>query len=232
MADKDDEQKQREAEETKKADERIAEIANRAAADHAKRLTAKFEKELKDRDERIATLMAEREPKKDPQQPATPPAGATPAEARLRELEARIAERDRKLDEADKERKAVELQRQADEERNATVQALADAGVTGKAQKGALAVLMADKRIGRDEAGRVCFLVPKEGYVEKTPVDDGIKDWVNSEEGQLYLPAKGIQGSGTKPSAARTGGKAPTRSETISDAKKALTDMFRGMSGQ
>jgi len=232
MADKDDEQKQRE-EEAKKADERTAEIANRAAADHAKRLTAKFEKELKDRDDRIAVLMAEREAKKDPQQPATPLTQAnTPELARLKELEARIAERDRKLDEAEKERKAVEAQRAADEERNATVQALADAGVVGKAQKGALAVLMADKRIGRDESGRVCFLVQKEGYVEKNPIDDGIKEWVNSEEGQLYLPAKGIQGSGTKPATARTGGKPPTRSEAVGEAKKALSDLFRGMGGQ
>jgi hypothetical protein len=228
MAVKDDEDKKQadEADRLKAEETRFAEIANRAATEHVKRVTAKFEKELKDRDDKIAALQADRVEKKDPQAPELPAGVVDVNLAKYKELEARIAERDRKLDEADRERKQVEAQRRTDEEISATQAALAEVGITGKALRGALALLKEDKRIGRDDAGRVCFLVPKDGYTDKLPIEDGIRAWADTDEGKMYRPAVGVTGSGAKPQPRQTGGSKPTRSEAVNEAKQALANAF------
>lgn len=219
-----------EAAEAKKAEEqRIADMVNRAAADHAKRIQAKFEKQLEERDQKIAQLEAASAGKKPASEEPAPGAKDMndPSEKRIRELEARMAERDRKLEEEKRARETEKQARLRDEEKNATLQALTSAEITGDLQEAALLVLQSRGRIGRDEAGKVCFLVQKEGYVDKLPVAEGVKAWAEAE-GKAYLPARGVGGAGTKPTARGTGSKpsGEGKNTKIQAAKQDLARLF------
>jgi hypothetical protein len=225
-----EEKAQHEAEERRKADEqRIADLANKVAADHIKRSMSKFEKMLEERDQKIAQLEA-RTPDKDP----TPPAQRKDdlVDPRIKELEARMADRDRKLDEERKARESERAARLRDEEKSATLAALAEAEITGKLQQGALLTLQAEGKIGRDDAGNVVFLVQKDGYVDKLPVATGVKEWAE-KDGAAFKAAKGVGGAGTKPAPRPTaGGKGDSRQERVQNAKRDLAAYFFGQNEQ
>jgi hypothetical protein len=212
----------------KAEEQRINDIANRAAADHAKRLTAKFDKALEDRDAKIAALMAENENLKVKPSPSAD-GDKDPIVAIRKEFEARLSERDKKIDE---ERQARELERKArldDEERAVALAALGDVDITGELQKAAFLRLKEDKFIGRDDAGQLVFLIPKDGYTDKLPLKDGIKTWADSAAGKVYQAPKGVAGSGAKPNGVRgSQGRAPSRAERVADARAALADAFFG----
>lgn len=222
------------AEEAKKAEEqRIADMVNRAAADHAKRAVARVEKQLEERDVKIAQLearLAEREPGKPAPapaaQPAAPAAGAV-IDPRITELEARMRAADKRAEEERAARENERKARLAEEQRNLTVQALAAAEITGELQEGALLVLQAQGRIGRDDAGKVVWLEQKEGFVDKLPLAEGVKKWANEGPGKAYLPARGVGGSGTKPPV--NGGKPPApggKGVAAQQAKRDLAAFF------
>jgi hypothetical protein len=233
-----DEEKQA-AEDAKRAEEqRIADLVNKAAADHAKRAMAKVEKQIEERDVRIAQLEARLSDRDAGKQtpaagaPAASQAAPVAADPRLAELEARMRAADKRAEEERAAREGERKARLAEEERNLTVQALAAAEITGELQEGALLVLQAQGRIGRDEAGKVVWLEQKEGYVDKIPVADGVRKWATEGAGKAYLPARGVGGSGTKPP---TGAKPPAagnRNERIASAKKDLVAAFFGGQGQ
>lgn len=219
-----------EAEAKKAEDQRISDLVNRAAADHVKRAMSKTAKELEERDARIAQLEAALAGAKKPEPEAkpTPAAGGDVADKRFAEMEARLAERDRKLDEERKARETEKKARLADEEKNEAIAGLTAAEVTGPLARAALLVLQDEKRIGRDEAGKVCYLEQKEGYVDKIPVADGIKKWVENE-GKAYLPAKGVGGAGTKPPVGPRNGSAPKdKAAAARAAKQDLVAFFTG----
>jgi hypothetical protein len=222
-----DEEKQA-AEDAKRAEEqRIADLVNKAAADHAKRAVAKFDKALEERDQKIAQLEARLA--KEPADKETPAAVSTPAaDPRLAEMEARIRASEKKVEDERKAREAERAARLRDEEKSATVAALTAAEITGELQEGALLVLQAQGRIGRDEAGKVCWLDQKEGYVDKVPVAEGVKKWATEGAGKAYLPARGVGGSGTKtvPGAKTT--VAGNKHERVASAKKDLVAAFFG----
>jgi predicted RNase H-like nuclease (RuvC/YqgF family) len=222
-----------EAAEIKKAEEqRIADMVNRAAADHTKRAMAKLDKQLEERDQKIAQLEAMLSGGRK-EEPATQAATGKddPSEKRIRELEARMAERDRKIEEERKAREAERAERLRSEERAAASAALSAAEITGELGEAALLRLQAQGRIGRDDAGNVCFLVQKEGYVDKIPVTEGVKAWAESD-GRAYLPARGVGGAGTKPPA--RGAPSPkadtSKGAKIAQAKNDLAKMFFGKS--
>src|SRR6185369_7798539 len=113
------------------------------------------------------------------------------------ELEARFAAQQAELEKERKAREDEKAQRLKDEETTKAKDAMAAADIKDpEDQRAALAVLREDKRIGRDDEGHVCFLVQKDGYVDKVPIDQGIKDWVNTPAGKRYQPARGVGGSG------------------------------------
>lgn len=225
------EEEKQAAEDARKAEEqRIADLVNKAAADHAKRAMAKYEKSLEERDVRIAQLEAQLSAGKGKTE-AAPPADKPAAGAvdpRISELEARMRAADKRAEEERAARENERKARLAEEERNLTVQALAAAEITGDLQEGALLVLQAQGRIGRDESGKVVWLEQKEGYVDKIPVAEGVKKWANEGPGKAYLPARGVGGSGTKPPA---GGKPPvagSKAQQLANAKKDLAAFFSG----
>ena len=219
-----------EAEAAKRAEEqRIADLVNKAAADHAKRAVAKFEKSLEERDVKIAQLEAQLSERG--KTPSPPTAGNTPpaagADPRYDELVARMKAADKRAEDEAKARDGERKARLAEEERNLTVQALAAAEITGELQEGALLVLQSQGRIGRDEAGKVVWLEQKEGYVDKIPVAEGVKKWASEGGGKAYLPAKGLGGSGGKPPVGA--GKQPVgKGAAVAQAKQDLVSVFFG----
>lgn len=210
----------------KAQDDRIAEIANKAITAQLKRDAAAREKADKEREERIMAAIAEG---RKASEPAPKDDKADPAAAKLKELEARLVERDRKLEEAAKAQEAEKAARLRDEETAKTKDAMAAMDIKDpEDQRAALAVLREDKRIGRDDEGRVCFLVQKDGYVDKVPIADGIKDWVNTPAGKRYQPARGVGGSG-QVAGKKPGGAAPAKgnkAERVAEARGHLKNMF------
>lgn len=211
-------------------EKRFAEIANRAAADHAKRTAAKYEKQLEEQKARYEAMLAERadpakvEPKPEPK--------GNPAEdlmaVRMKEMEARDAarEKERAKEKAEfEEKKAAAL---VAEERAATIEALKEIGVSGPPAQAAHLLLRSEGRLGRDDDGKVVFLEPKEGYTDKSPVGEGIKRWADTEAGKAFLPPKGVGGSGNKGGGNARGPKATTRAERVAEARNALVAAFGG----
>lgn len=235
MADKDNEQgKTDEAEAARKAEEaRFAEIANRAAADHAKRLASKYDKTIEERDAVIAQLRGEVESLKKggaPREPAETGKQANEqanVEALRKEFDARLRERDAKLEEERKAREAEHKARLEQEEKQATLAALADAEVSTELREAARLMLREGKRIARDEGGELVFLIPKDGYTDKVPLAQGIKAWADSTEGKVFQAPRGVAGSGNKPTQkGGKGGSANTRAEKLAEAKAALASAF------
>ena len=111
----------------------------------------------------------------------------------------------RKFDEESEARKKAETEREAErqtakreEERAVLASALRKNGVDEARVKAAGALLyLEDKRVVRDADGKIVFKKAlKGGDFEDVSVEDGIADWVKSDDGKVFLPAKGAGGSG------------------------------------
>lgn len=211
-------------------EKKMTEIANRAGADHAKRAAAKFEKAIADRDAEIIGLKADlaNRSAEQPKPAGDKPPKADDGVAALRkEMEAREAAREKERSVEKAELAAQKAAALAAEERSATLEALKEIGVSGAPAQGAYLLLRDAKRLGRDEENKVVFLDPKEGYVDKLAVGEGLKKWADTDEGKSFLPPKGLGGSGNKgggPVARKPGGQ--TRAERVADARAALAAAF------
>lgn len=199
---------------------------NKAYTAREKRTMEAFGKLL---DERIAALKPAEQAKPAADQ-ATKPAEGDIAATLRKEFEGKLAERDRELKLRDEKLAAEKETRLRSEEDAETRAALAGANIRDAAAvKGALALLKSDKRIGRDDEGRVCFLEPKDGYIEKKPVAEGIKGWAASDEGKLYLPPTAAAGSGARPARGPAGsGKGNDKLQRVEAAKGALMSAITG----
>lgn len=196
-------------------------------------ITARLERERKAFDKKLEDQKAYYEAKlADRSSPAGEPpvAGAAPGtdgdkvmHKALRDMEARhkaeIAERDAK-------QKAAEAKQQAAEERQAVESVLRDSGVTNI--KGAVAVLKADGRVARDADGNLHFVAQREGYTDEVELSKGLKEWLGSDEGKLYMPPTGAQGSGATGTKRRTGGAAPSKDEQRAQAAADLESWIFG----
>jgi hypothetical protein len=123
--------------------------------------------------------------------------GPSKAEAAL---QARIKELEEKTAKAESEKQAEREARLRDEERSALANALQAKGVSGAKLKGALALLYTEeKRIGRAEDGKIAFKVQRAGYVDDLDLDKGIDEWLKTDDGKEYMPARPAAGSGAAP---------------------------------
>lgn len=113
------------------------------------------------------------------------------------------------------EREKAEADKRAQEERVAASEALASGGVTEAPRvKAALAVLASEGRIVRDEKGGICFRVQGKFGEELVPVAEGVRGWLATEDGKLFVPPRDAKGSGTSPggpASLRAGGKRTDR---------------------
>ena len=142
----------------------------------------------------------------------------------LKKAEARIADLETKNRDAEAHAQSTEKKRLASEEQRALTEALREAGCDDKRLRGAVAVLYAvDERVGRDEEGNIVMKMQRAGYVEDVKLDVGIGEWLATEEGKSYLPARGVGGSGAQGSHAKQRtGKPGTKEQKVADARRLL----------
>jgi len=99
--------------------------------------------------------------------------------------------------ERDDEKAARETEkktREATEERTLLTEALTKGGAAPKRVKGAVALLYGEeKKLARNEKGQVYW---KGEDDEELSLEDGVKAWLESEEGQEYMPARQVGGGG------------------------------------
>lgn len=108
---------------------------------------------------------------------------------------------------AEAEAKTTEDKRKAAEEDQSLESALRDKGVTNPVQlKAAKAMLKAEGRVIRDEAGQIRLAgKDKHGYDVQFDMDSGVEAWVKSDEGKTFLPARQVGGTGTGGASANGG---------------------------
>lgn len=130
--------------------------------------------------------------------------------------------------EAAAKEKAELLQRQ---ERSDMIAALAAAGVT--TAKGAYATLKEDGRIRRNADGELVMVVVKDysgtKAEEEVPIAAGIKEWLGTDDGKCFLPARGGgEGSGTVPRGAPRTGAPLSKEEAKKEAQRMLSAFVLG----
>lgn len=140
-----------------------------------------------------------------------------------RKDQARIADLENKYSEEKKQREAEASARAREEERGALQTALRTAGIEDNRLRAAVALIYGeDQRVGRADNGDIVFKVQKAGYVDEVTLDDGIGDWLKSDEGKTFLPARGAAGSGASGSNHQRKKGATTKEERIAEARHAL----------
>jgi hypothetical protein len=195
MAEKIEDKTEEKPETEEKPSYMTADDYNKAQSAWRTRLEKSFTKTL---DERLAALSESMKPKDEPAPAPEAKKGPDPEVLALR----------KRLDEAEKARKseqeAREAERQArlrDEEDAALRRALRTAGIDDEdLLDGAAALHLRRNNVARDEAGRVCYRAKDKYNEEKlVPIEEGIKEWAASSSGKKYVPASGVEGSGSKP---------------------------------
>lgn len=105
-------------------------------------------------------------------------------------------------EQVENERQAREAEKQArmsQEERTALSQALTAAGVDGARLKAAMALLYTEeKRIARNDKGEVGFKIQVAGgYEDVVSIEQGLTEWLKTDDGKAFLPPRAAGGSGT-----------------------------------
>lgn len=204
---------------------------NAALGTHMTRFRNSFERDLKKNVETMLTKAVspfgkqlEELNKKFTQKPKEPKDDTTrDYEARLDEERKKFEARQRELEAAFKQerelREATEHRTRVDEEKHALRAALSNAGITGPHQRAAVSLLYnEDSRVIRNEDGEIRFSVQKAGYTDEVSLDEGITDWLKTDEGKAFLPPKGAGGSGANGSQAGR----PTRGPRNKNEAKAI----------
>ncbi len=123
------------------------------------------------------------------------------ARGQVEELKTQVAKekqaREEQAQEAEKQRQAG----LAKEARDALGAALRAKGVPDVQARAAVAMLTAESDVlGRSEDGAVIFKVQKgtgqAKYVDEVPVDKGVEEWLKTDEGKSFLPARQAGGAG------------------------------------
>lgn len=134
--------------------------------------------------------------------------GGSDVEARITAaIEAERAETRKRLQLIEDERAAEKRHAALEAERSALTEKLVALGVPADRVRAAVALLHTEeKRIGRDGDGRMIFKLRKgsgaAAYDDEVSIEDGIKQWLDTSDGKIFLPAKGTRGTGSAPAAA------------------------------
>jgi len=152
-------------------------------------------------------------------------------EARFSDMQKKYEGRINELEEKNRQeanaREQERMERLQTEEKHALSSALANAGIEGSRARAAMSLLYTeDKRVTRNDDGDIVFLVPKAGYVDQVTLDEGITDWLKTEDGKAFLPPRGAGGSGGKGSQHRRGQKPPSKAEKQAQAKVQLAEIM------
>lgn len=173
-----------------------AEEANKFYTAREKRLEERMGKMLEDR---MAKVLEQIKPTAEAPKPTGGPADEVKAQMAEMQNRLKAAEAEREREKQAREQERAERMRS--EERAALADALRSAGVGDKQVKPAVAMLFTEEgRVKRDDTGAIKFRVQKDGYEDLVDLETAVKEWVKTEEGKIFLPARQVGGSGTKPS--------------------------------
>lgn len=119
------------------------------------------------------------------------------------------------------QREAAETQRQqarGERLRNAVVEQLGRAGISGPAAKHALHSLMGDGLIAfeSDKSDKLVF----RSQSGTLPLADGLEQWAGSDDATYFRPPSGAAGSGSSPT--RSGGDGPARKTSDAELAAAI----------
>jgi hypothetical protein len=149
-------------------------------------------------------------------------------EGRTKELEGQLAVERKAREE---ERAARERDRQesmSKEERTSLAGVLRAKGLPEPQVRAAVALLAGeDKVLGRAEDGGVIFKLQKgtgaARYIDEVPLEAGVDEWLKTDDGKAFMPARQAQGAGGLGSRASTGNKTvDARNEAAASLGKIL----------
>jgi hypothetical protein len=186
-----------------------AEDFNKAQSAREKRFREQMKKDLAD-------MLAQFSPSKgkqtdteesdedDPAEASAKPAGqpsapaqSDPTAAELKRLRKRLeaSEKEREAERKAREEQAAKLAR--DEERTKLQDALVSAGVAPKRVRAAIALLHTeDRKVRRNQEGKIIFALDDD---DEADLVSGVKQWLATDEGKDFLPPRGAEGSGERP---------------------------------
>lgn len=140
--------------------------------------------------------------------------------------EARIAQVEKRADAAESRRAEEEQKAKVAQERQRLNAALSEAGVDKGRVRAAVALLYTeDNRVGRDADNEITFKMQRDGYVDDLTLEDGIGEWLKSDEGKHFAPPMGARGSGAE--GGRPGRQAadkPTRQDLENDLMMSILE--------
>jgi len=118
----------------------------------------------------------------------------------VRAMRRELDELKQKSQEAEAKAKEAEALNKKQQLRAMTSETLAKhGGMKADAARRAIALLEADGRIKYDDDDQPIF-VGEDGDIK---LEQGIKDWLKTEDGKSFLPPRGTQGSGERPGAGK-----------------------------
>lgn len=191
---------------------------NAAMSNHTKRLREQFRRDLQ---ESLAGIV--QQGAKPAEEGVKVPEGASELEKQLVEMKNRFESSERMRKEEEQRRLQQEHERMESEEVLALEKSLRSGGIQDEDYlESARALLYREqKKIVRDESGRIKFKVSRDGYDDLLELDAGVKEWLGGERGRKFLPPTGATGSSAKPAAASRG-KVDPRAEAEAVLRKAF----------
>ena len=127
------------------------------------------------------------------------PEAASAEAKKIAEYEAKLKEMNERMEADSRERANEKQKRLSLEEKSRLADELRLAGVPDSRVRAAVALVYTeDKRVGRNANGDVVYFVPKDGYTDEVSLSDGVKEWMKSDEGKVFLPPRDASGSGSK----------------------------------
>lgn len=204
----------------------VSKIANAAQSSHATRMNKHFDKRFSEIQETITqSVSAQLEALKEALSGTGKPPDAKPAE--LEQMQAKYAKQietlQAKVEAADRAREEEKSRASRNEERSALTDALRAGGVDGPLLKSAIALLFTEeKRIGRGDDGSIVFKTTKDGFDEEMSIKDGVAEWLTSEEGKHYAPARPVAGSGNTGGALPRGKQPRTKMDALRELQEKL----------
>lgn len=156
-------------------------------------------------DEKIEAVKAaqQQKPVETTQQPD--PSGKA-ADPEIAKLKAQLDDLNRKAAESSRRAEESEAARRNEALVNAVRDALASAGADSKRLGVAINHLRATGLVALNDKGEPCFKEKKSWGDEMVSVSDGAKNWLNTEEGKIFVPPVNTQGTGPSSGTKAQGG--------------------------
>lgn len=141
----------------------------------------------------------------------------------LRSLKEQVARLTKLADDARSERDTERTKSRDASLRQTLADALAHAGIEGVRARHAIGLLVdSEKRVRyADQGDAVVF---RRSEHEEAPLDEGLGEWLKSDDAKLYLPPRHAGGSGDRPGGTppRTAPAPPTRGDVAEGLRRAL----------